>query len=60
MREWPVKKYSYKKVEVLGLWFRPDLEHLQSISEVIYEMLRQIRRKTALAIRVPGVRIDTS
>ena len=58
VQEWLVKKQSYKKVKMSRLWSRLDLEHLQSISEDNSEMPRQIRRKTAQAIRVPGMRMD--
>lgn len=57
-QEWLVKKHSYKKIKASRLWKSLDLEHLQTIDNDDSSMPRQIRRKTARDITVPGMMMD--
>ena len=58
VQEWLVKKHSYKKIKASRSWKSLDLEHLQTIDNDDSSMPRQIRRKTAQAITVPGMMMD--
>lgn len=58
VQEWLVKKHSYKKLKTSRFWRAMDLEHLQMLSDENSLMPRHIRRKTAQAIRVPGMKME--